>query len=1338
MVESATQFRKNGYNDQDAAQLALVASQFQNVADEQISAGEAADFLISQLIAFNYTAEDATHIIDAINEVSNSFSVSSADLSQGLSIVASTSSAMGNSMEETMGMLVAITEQTRSASRSARALNTIFARVTSVLDENSTTGSAVAKIFDDLGISMYDTSDQIRDTYDLLGDLSAKWETLDTNTQNYIAQTLAGTNQLNNFLALMNNFDHAIEATESGLNSAGSAAEENSRYMESLQAKVAQLETSFQELSNNVLSSDLAGVLLDIANSFLKLLNNPVGTFATQVALLGGAFWGGTGLLKAMKGVSQLLPGFITGINGAATATSALGAAAGLTAPQFYLISAAIVGVISLIGVLKDNIKSASEQFEESQQNLSEYNTQLDQNQQRLEELNNIPWYDRTPEIEKEIEQLKFENAELERNIELQKERSYGAAKESFSEGSYSYLAARVGINRVVAVDIENETARYWADTFAQQDRHYATVEEAARELAYSISGTFYDTAEETRAFLEGIGVNYDQLFEQGNYASEAQLSREEVNKIFIKQSKDFVDRMQEEFEATGEITTETKNLYDDLIDTYGSYVDEAQTIVDTQMATYGALDETGQAAQDYLDAWNSLIGTYSHIDEESRKIDQAIIDSRNSINSTIDSIKQLRQATNDLNIADAIEDTSNVLKTASDDLEQFGAIGSKAFNSLLSLAPDLTSEALSAQLGIEGLDGALFNANGTITDAGIVALNSSEGFQALAKAVLEAQIAINNAKIEDLKIQYKGYGENAKDLADNISRMAKEYGSLSAQRKDATLAYQENYQAQLDVQQEMLMLQESSANIQSILDNWQNVVFSTGGGGGGGSSGSVANVLDEIKDYLEKEEHKVFLLDKNDQEGNAQAIIDIYKNAQNVIHAYADKLRGLGYAEDSAEIRELQELWWEYQDNIEQVYENIRQIAEEKAAEAEEAWSEALQANIVSLQEQQSAYESLFNHMVSNIEEEIAALEEQKNAEEQYWDDKINALEEQNDELDRQLDLEKKMDALAKARQKKVMVYKDGRFQYIEDIDEVSAAQEELDEYNREEALRQEIENLEKLKEEAISNIDDQIEAWEEYKEAWSSIVDDYQKEQDRLLIEQQLGIDIENDNWKERLDNFKSFADEYINAMKELQAAQNEYNQGYQGPTADDYYDDIISSMQPTDNWEYLDSVIRGQSATLPNGRIVRVSIVDGHTQTKGLPVGSVVHTNGGDWQVTAVNSDGSYQSQKVNGYASGTLSASGGMSLVGENGPELRVINSGDGIIPAEITKNLWAWGNFSPGNLIGGLINTLSTMKENSGIIIQNFNPNLSNVTDGESFVAYLQNNFVGDVMQIVHA
>lgn len=120
MLEAATEFRKNGFNDSDAAMLGQIAAMYQNVSDEAISAGDSASFIISQLIAFNMEADDATHIIDAVNETANQFSVSSGELARGLGIVASTSSAMGNSMEQTLGMLTAISEQTRNVNRSAR------------------------------------------------------------------------------------------------------------------------------------------------------------------------------------------------------------------------------------------------------------------------------------------------------------------------------------------------------------------------------------------------------------------------------------------------------------------------------------------------------------------------------------------------------------------------------------------------------------------------------------------------------------------------------------------------------------------------------------------------------------------------------------------------------------------------------------------------------------------------------------------------------------------------------------------------------------------------------------------------------------------------------------------------------------------------------------------------------------------------------------------------------------------------------------------------------------------------------------------------------------------
>lgn len=80
MVEAATNYRKNGFGDEESANLARISSLLQNVADEEISAGEATDFIISQIKGFNIAAEDSIHIVDAVNQVANEYSLSSGDL----------------------------------------------------------------------------------------------------------------------------------------------------------------------------------------------------------------------------------------------------------------------------------------------------------------------------------------------------------------------------------------------------------------------------------------------------------------------------------------------------------------------------------------------------------------------------------------------------------------------------------------------------------------------------------------------------------------------------------------------------------------------------------------------------------------------------------------------------------------------------------------------------------------------------------------------------------------------------------------------------------------------------------------------------------------------------------------------------------------------------------------------------------------------------------------------------------------------------------------------------------------------------------------------------------
>jgi hypothetical protein len=104
MISGASEFKKSGFNDEDSAQLSKLAALYQNVADEELSAADASGVIISEMKAFNMTAEDASHIIDSINEVSNNFAVSSGDIGKGLTAAGAALSTYGNSFDEVVGL----------------------------------------------------------------------------------------------------------------------------------------------------------------------------------------------------------------------------------------------------------------------------------------------------------------------------------------------------------------------------------------------------------------------------------------------------------------------------------------------------------------------------------------------------------------------------------------------------------------------------------------------------------------------------------------------------------------------------------------------------------------------------------------------------------------------------------------------------------------------------------------------------------------------------------------------------------------------------------------------------------------------------------------------------------------------------------------------------------------------------------------------------------------------------------------------------------------------------------------------------------------------------------
>lgn len=104
MVQAATEFSKSGFNAEDSAKLAQVANLYMNIADAEISAGEASSYVISQMKAFDMGVEDAINIIDKTNEVSNSFAVSSTDIASALTKQSASLSAYGNSIDESIAL----------------------------------------------------------------------------------------------------------------------------------------------------------------------------------------------------------------------------------------------------------------------------------------------------------------------------------------------------------------------------------------------------------------------------------------------------------------------------------------------------------------------------------------------------------------------------------------------------------------------------------------------------------------------------------------------------------------------------------------------------------------------------------------------------------------------------------------------------------------------------------------------------------------------------------------------------------------------------------------------------------------------------------------------------------------------------------------------------------------------------------------------------------------------------------------------------------------------------------------------------------------------------------
>lgn len=136
------------------------------------------------------------------------------------------------------------------------------------------------------GVDIMLDEDTFKSTYDILDELSAKWQDLTDIERATITELIAGKRQGNVISSLMSNFDIARNALETSSISAGSATREHEKWMDSLEAKLNQLQAAWQEFSLSFMDDGFLKGLIDSGTKILSTLTDIIDTLGVLPTLI--------------------------------------------------------------------------------------------------------------------------------------------------------------------------------------------------------------------------------------------------------------------------------------------------------------------------------------------------------------------------------------------------------------------------------------------------------------------------------------------------------------------------------------------------------------------------------------------------------------------------------------------------------------------------------------------------------------------------------------------------------------------------------------------------------------------------------------------------------------------------------------------------------------------------------------------------------------------------------------------------------------------------------------------------------------------------------------------
>ena len=984
------------------------------------------------------------------------------------------------SMEEQIGMLTGVTEITRNASSASRGLVMISSRLTQVLDDTSSTGKKLTKIYSDLGIELKDENGQLRSHYDILSDLAGQWNNLSENQQKYIALTSAGARQQQNFVSLMENWNQVASATATAYNSIGSAQKENEKVMDSVAKKVEILKSQFQQL---VIGEgglqDFAKLLLEVGITLLKFANSDIGKTIIKVTALLGVFAllqkGFLAIPTLTNSLAKSMARLAYSVN-AATVTQwemdvsleALGIEEAIVTEEtiglgeaFQMLTAAmltnpivwlVAGLTALVGITIYATKKAEEHTES-----------IKEAQEEVEKLK-LEIYDLKQVVEDEAKVTQAEKdrlAYLEKRLELQEKLANLAPKaktvipDEYEENlssmtetgavEYTRTVARPDVSRdELSVYMElNKEIKEWNDNSKEgleileekynQSQTYLTSLEAERDKLGKLRDSYAENQKEYNVLINRRKSGIELSYQESERLKELENSQRELN----DRDKERLSVLEANVGAYKKSIEEIQT-YQEAVDEYGESSEEADSILKDFASNLGISEEELIAN---AKAMGLSVDTYHDCALAIKQADEAI---------------------------DSFQSSVNTLQDAIDEYNESQEFSIDTVQSLLQLQPEYLSMLVEENGQLHLNEQAITDkANALIEERKQTALQMAyEKLAAIERgnnqSAAESESSAIDGNTSSLDAETSALSRNTvEQYANRIARNDKAKGTAASQ-------------VVRELEAELKVLDKIGSSYKSITSSAKKA-------GRAGSSGakSANNAQKELNKTLEETKKKYETVISWIKKQYDKEIDSINKAKDAAVKAEEEKIKSKEQERDN--------LTKPIEEEIKALEKEIKAINKQKDAlsDRKEALSDKKNSIVDAIEDEIDALEKERDAILDNLELQITALEELKEQRQTYWDDQIDALKKANEELKENLELQEKLDALERAKNTKVKIYKEGQgFVYDVDQTEVNKAQKALDEYLSQKAYEDELERLENLRDAEMDNYEKRLNALNEYKD--------------------------------------------------------------------------------------------------------------------------------------------------------------------------------------------------------------------------------------------------------------